>query len=161
MATPRRTPTVPALLHVALALSLVTLAISLALAGSPGDETGATPADALPVEESQVGAGRDGYAQHCAVCHGAQLEGMAHFPALRGAPFQRRWADRTLGDLYTYVHDLMPLGSGGSLDADSYAAIVAYLLTRNGVEAGQTPFDPENAQQHALPLAPAGWADGE
>lgn len=142
-------------------LLLVALAISIALAGSPSDAADGAQADALPVEEIQIEAGRDGYAQHCAVCHGPQLEGMAHFPPLRGATFQRRWTERTLGELYTYVHDLMPLGAGGSLDEDTYAAVVAYLLSRNGVEAGETPFDPENERQHALPLALAGWADGE
>ena len=161
MATPRRTPSTRTPLRAALALSLVTLVVSLALAGSPGDEPAAPPADALPVEGTHVEAGRAGYAQHCAVCHGAQLEGMAHFPTLRGAPFQRRWAERTLGELYAYVHDLMPLGAGGTLDDETYAAIVAYLLARNEVETGDTPYDPENEEQLELPLALAGWTAGE
>ncbi|MFU8889523.1 MAG: c-type cytochrome [Trueperaceae bacterium] len=159
MPTPATSAT-RALPRAALFPFLVALGVSIALAGSPSDEPAAVPADALPIEEAQVEAGRSGYAHHCAVCHGAQLEGMAHFPTLRGATFQRRWAERTLGELYTYVHDLMPLGAGGSLDEDSYAAIVAYLLARNGVEAGETPFDPENEGQFGLPLAIAGWTDG-
>jgi S-disulfanyl-L-cysteine oxidoreductase SoxD len=135
-----------------LVLPILALAISLALAASPGDATDAAPPGSLPVEEAQVELGAEGYAQHCALCHGARLEGMDHFPPLRGAAFQRRWAERTLGQLYTYVHDLMPLGAGGTLSDETYAAIVAYMLERNGVEAGETPFDPEDEEQLELPL---------
>jgi S-disulfanyl-L-cysteine oxidoreductase SoxD len=135
-----------------LVLPVLALAISLALAASPGDATDAAPPGSLPVEEAQVELGAEGYAQHCALCHGARLEGMDHFPPLRGAAFQRRWAERTLGQLYTYVHDLMPLGAGGTLSDEAYAAIVAYMLERNGVEAGETPFDPEDEEQLELPL---------
>ena len=141
-------------------LLLVALAVSIALAGS-GDAVDVAAADTLPVAEAQVEAGAADYRQHCAVCHAAQLEGMAHFPPLRGAIFQRRWTERTLGELYTYVHDLMPLGAGGSLERDTYAAIVAYLLAGNGVEAGETPFDPEDGEHLGLPLALAGWAEDQ
>ena len=142
-----------------LILPVLALAISLALAASPGDAADATPLESLPVEEAQVELGAEGYAQHCALCHGARLEGMDHFPPLARTVFQRRWTERTLGELYTYVHDTMPLGAGGSLEDATYAAIVAYLLARNGVEAGETPFDPADEEQLALPLALAGWAE--
>ncbi|MFO7545867.1 MAG: cytochrome c [Trueperaceae bacterium] len=160
MPTPRPSVT-HTLLRFALMLPVLALAISLALAASPGDDADAAPPASLPIEEVQVELGADGYAQHCALCHGARLEGMDHFPPLTRTAFQRRWSERTLGELYTYVHDTMPLGAGGSLEDDTYAATVAYLLARNGVEAGETPFDPEDEEQLALPLALAGWAEGQ
>lgn len=158
MATPSTNAT-RTVQRVTLTLLLAALAVSIALAGSGNDGANGAQLNSLPVEEVQIDAGKEGYAQHCAVCHAAQLEGMAHFPPLRGAIFQRRWTERTLGELYTYVHDTMPLGAGGSLEDDTYAAIVAYLLARNGVEAGETPFDPEDEEHLALPLALAGWAE--
>lgn len=152
-----RASVTPTLLRFTLILPVLALAVSLALAAAPGDAADAAPPASLPVEEAQVELGAEGYTQHCALCHGARLEGMDHFPPLRGATFQRRWSERTLGELYAYVHDLMPLGAGGSLEDDTYAATVAYLLARNGVEAGETPFDPEDEAHLALPLALAGW----
>jgi len=114
--------------------------------------TAAGDAASLPITEAQVELGAAEYARSCAACHGRRLEGMEHFPPIAGNLFQRRWADRTLGELYTYVHDVMPLGAGGSLDDEAYIAIVAFILHRNGVEAGTTPFDPEDEAQAALPL---------
>jgi len=145
--------------RVTLTLSLVALVVSLALAASPDHAADPAPLGSLPVEEAQVELGAEGYAQHCALCHGARLEGMDHFPPIVGTVFQRRWSERTLGDLYTYVHDTMPLGAGGSLDVETYAAIVAYMLERNGAEVGETPFDPENEQQRALLLELAARTD--
>jgi mono/diheme cytochrome c family protein len=128
-----------AALVVALALPLV--------AGADGHG-----AQALPIEAAQVEAGAAVYAQSCRACHGAELEGMASFPQLAGEAFRGRWVDRPLGELYTYVHTMMPLGAGGSLPDEAYAAVVAYLLARNGVEAGEVPFDPAQEEQLALPI---------
>ncbi len=109
-------------------------------------------AEALPITEAQVELGAAEYSRNCAACHGRRLEGMEHFPPIAGTVFQRRWADRTLGELYTYVHDTMPLGVGGSLDDAVYVTIVAYMLERNGVEPGASEFDPDDEAQAALPL---------
>lgn len=159
MPTPRkptpRTPNVPILALVL--VPLVALAIAVAQGASSGGNADATAMDALPVAEAQAERGAEAYAQHCALCHGPDLEGSAHFPTLSGATFQRRWAERTLGELYTYVSEQMPLGAGGSLEDATYAAVVAYLLSENGVEPGETPFDPEIEAHLAAPLADAGW----
>jgi S-disulfanyl-L-cysteine oxidoreductase SoxD len=129
------------------------VALVLALVVAPnGAADAAADGAVLPLTEAQVELGAAGYAGHCALCHGTRLEGMEHFPPLVGPIFQRRWADRTLGDLYTYVHDLMPLGAGGTLPVEEYAAIVAFMLERNGAPATDTPFDPENETHVALPL---------
>lgn len=135
----------PAVLATALAAAL---AASLLLA-----PTAAGDAATLPITEEQVELGAAEYAQHCAACHGARLEGMEHFPPIAGTIFQRRWSERTLGELYTYVHDTMPLGAGGSLSDDAYAAIVAFMLERNDIEVGDVAFDPEDEAQAELPLA--------
>lgn len=135
---------------IALLLAAITGA-SLVAAGC--DETAANDAlPVIPITSEQVTAGADAYAQHCASCHGAALEGVAHFPPVAGAEFRQRWSESTVGELHAYVRDLMPVGAGGSLEADAYAAIVAYMLERNGVPVGETPFDPEDEHTLALPL---------
>lgn len=138
-------------------LATLILALAAALgwplgAAAEGGADAAATATRLPVDEAQAELGAAGYAQHCALCHGQRLEGMDHFPTLVGTTFQRRWAERTLGELHTYVHDTMPLGAGGTLDDETYAAVVAYLLVRNGVEPGEVPFDPDDDAQLELPL---------
>lgn len=130
------------------AAALGTLAI-LALAIAP---SASGDAATLPFTEAQAELGATEYAQHCAACHGARLEGMDHFPPIAGATFQHRWSERTLGELYTYVHDLMPLGLGASLSDEEYTSIVVYMLLRNGFEPGEVAFDPADEEQAALPL---------
>ena len=142
---------------VVLALPLLVLAIAVAQGGSAAGDTNTPTTAALPVTETQIERGAEGYAQHCALCHGPELEGSDHFPTLKGSTFQRRWVERTLGELYTYVNEQMPLGAGGSLEDATYTDIVAFLLSRNDVEPGETAFDPENEAQRELPLAQAGW----
>jgi len=146
MTTPRPTPPLFARRTGAVAALVVALALPL-VAGADGHG-----AKALPIEAAQVEAGAAVYAQSCRACHGAQLEGMGSFPQLAGETFRARWAERPLGELYSYVHDMMPLGAGGSLADEAYAAVVAYLLAQNGVEAGELPFDPAQEEQLALPI---------
>jgi len=71
---------------------------------------------------------------------------------LAGDAFRASWSGKTLGELHEYVRTAMPLGAGGSLTDEAYAAVVAFLLAQNGVEAGELPFDPAQEEQLALPL---------
>src|ERR1700726_2363852 len=64
--------------------------------------------------EDQVAQGRLDYSQHCASCHGTQLQN-GGAPTLTGPWFVERWNGKTLGDFYDYVHQTMPLGEAASL----------------------------------------------
>jgi len=143
MTTVRRRPT---------PFTVATFAVAVLAIGWPLVAAADATPRPLPIEAEQIAVGASAYAASCAACHGAELEGMAHFPELRGAVFRARWSDNTLGELYTYVHDQMPLGAGGSLSDEAYAAIVAFMLARNGVEAGDIAFDPADEEALALPL---------
>lgn len=129
----------------------ITAALLLALLAAPlarADGHG-RPA----IGEAQVELGKAIYAQSCSMCHGAALEGLGSFPVLVGAPFQTRWQDRPLGELFGFVSENMPLGAGGSLEPEVYAAAVAFILERNGIEPGDTPFDPEDEEALGVVLA--------
>lgn len=134
-----------------LAIVATAAAITLAL---PAVTTAAADERTLAIGTDQVAEGKTVYANACAECHGSALEGMAHFPALVGPPFQDRWNERTVGELHTYVVEQMPLGAAGTLSDEAYAAVVAYLLERNGVEPGAASFDPsdEAAMELGLPF---------
>jgi len=93
-------------------------------------------ADSL-FSNGQGALGKTVFAQHCAVCHGQQLEGLSA-PALKGTEFARRWsrADRTLESLYYILRTTMPRDAGNSLKDDEYLGLVAYILQVNGYEPG-------------------------
>jgi alcohol dehydrogenase (cytochrome c) len=102
-------------------------------------EVAETVGDA-PYTAEQVTAGAAVYAQHCAICHGAQLQGVAA-PAMAGPAFAR--TKPTLAQLHTVVTKNMPLTAPGTLPAADYAAIMAYMLSYNCVKpsgTGKTPF---------------------
>ena len=85
----------------------------------------------------QATRGKDKAATACGACHGAALNGGDLAPTLSGADFIGHWYDAKLSELVTKVTTTMPADAPGSLKADEYADIVAYMLQANGFPAGQ------------------------
>src|SRR5476649_3061007 len=81
-----------------------------------------------PFTQAQVDAGRQGFADNCASCHQADLQGTNDAPQLAGSAFMGAWKGRTTQALYTKISKTMPAGRGGSLDETTYTNIVAYVL---------------------------------
>jgi len=77
------------------------------------------------------------YAERCAMCHGAALEGTHEVPGLTGK-FVANWAGRPLGDLPAYLTRAMPQFAPGSLQPDEAAHLAAFLLRSNGYPAIDT-----------------------
>ncbi|MBX3144676.1 MAG: cytochrome c [Trueperaceae bacterium] len=125
-------------LHCAL-VALLLFAV-LPAAFSQGDGSEAT----VQIGQEQARRGASVYAQHCAACHGEELEGFGPFPPVSGGGFRERWQGKTLGELYAFVSELMPLGAGGSLEPSVYEDVVAFLLQRNRVVPGEVEFDHED-----------------
>jgi alcohol dehydrogenase (cytochrome c) len=93
---------------------------------------------ALPFTPAQASAGGAAYRQHCASCHGAELEGQHLAPALSGERFDRSWRGKPASTLMFHLRRMppnLPATSGG-LGDDTYASILAYLLQANGHEPG-------------------------
>jgi len=84
----------------------------------------------------QVEAGQDIYQRRCAACHLDNLTGSFEAPELAGANFRRTWNQRPVEELLNLIETTMPPGAGGSLDAQDYASLVAYILRANDVEPG-------------------------
>jgi mono/diheme cytochrome c family protein len=78
--------------------------------------------------QAERGAGQ--YAQHCAVCHGAALEGNGETPPLTGE-FIPDWAGTTLADIYDKITVTMPLNAPGTLRPQTAADILAFILKKN------------------------------
>ncbi len=87
----------------------------------------------------QATAGASVYAQGCAACHGAQMEGVAA-PALKGSAFGDMATAQSLtaDALLDVIANTMPQSDPGSLKPEEYAAVTAYILQQNGYPAGST-----------------------
>ena len=109
-------------------------------AGEQDQEQEAAAPTSLSFSQSQVAAGSDLYDAHCQSCHANDLRSAGPFPPLTGDAFFASWEGRQVSELLAYVAESMPLGAAGSLEADEYAAIVAYWLDRHGYDAGTSPL---------------------
>jgi mono/diheme cytochrome c family protein len=80
----------------------------------------------------QANRGRDVYAMQCKSCH---------TPASHtGAIFAAWWDRKTLADLYQFIATRMPKNEPGSLQADEYVDVTAYLLKLNELPSGTDPM---------------------
>jgi alcohol dehydrogenase (cytochrome c) len=106
---------------------------------SRGDFAAVDPAPAGDLAAAAPGDGKAIYDKACAACHGADLQGAGESPPLKGAPFIANWKGKKAGDLYTFIHQNMPVGAPGSLSDGDYRAVAAYVLQANGAKEG-TPI---------------------
>ena len=113
--------------------------------------------------EAQASAGSAAYRQHCASCHGAQLEGQHLAPSLAGERFDRTWGGKTADSLMFHVRRMPPKPGGvpGGLDEETYARILAYLLQANGRLPGDRslPSDMKALAELTIPRLEAARPD--
>jgi mono/diheme cytochrome c family protein len=106
--------------------------------------------------QEQADRGQEPYAQHCAQCHGDDLQGQ---PPLEGEGFLSN--HESVWDLFEYTRENMPQGDPGSLDDETYADIVAYVLSENDFPEGGDELGPDREDaMRDMPLD-ADAADGE
>ena len=78
--------------------------------------------------EEQAERGAVQYTESCAGCHAPDLRGSTTSPSLVGVSFAFLWGDRTLGELFETIQQLMPTDRPGSLSAATYRDILAFIL---------------------------------
>jgi alcohol dehydrogenase (cytochrome c) len=90
--------------------------------------------------EAQAAAGRASYFANCAGCHAADLRGANEARPLVGPDFLRTWGSRSAQELIAFMGVTMPPppATPGSLGAQSYTHLAAFLLQANGAVAGAT-----------------------
>jgi mono/diheme cytochrome c family protein len=91
---------------------------------------------------AQAAAGAKAFAQSCAQCHGAHLQGVSA-PALKGASMH---GSQSIADIYSFMAQQMPAGNPGSLKPATYAAIMAFILKQNGHPAGNTTLTAQSVK---------------
>ena len=112
----------------------------------------AQDADAGIYTLEQAAAGRDLYLRDCAVCHGAALEGAEAGLDLAGRAFRDRWRAMSIGQFFDLTRQTMPVTNPGGLSDTDYAAIVAFMLNRNGYAPGDRALGGDSAQLADIPF---------
>lgn len=93
--------------------------------------------------EAQSKRGEAVYAETCANCHGAQLEGIDMSPALSGSTFSSNWNELTVGDLADRIRISMPADRPGTMPRNQIADVVSFMLKANKFPAGEAELPPE------------------
>lgn len=140
-----------------LAWSAVLLpAFWLAVSAPASQVSAQAPPVAASYTEAQAEQGRAVYLEHCASCHGSNLDDGAYGPPLTGNDFRQKWGSRSLDGLLSYMNEKMPPTQPGSLTDAQYAELLALMLLENGVVPGTSamPADPAVVATLGLPTWP-------
>jgi hypothetical protein len=99
----------------------------------------------LIFSSEQVATGRIWYRRaNCIACHGETLRGVVDTrengdgdgPPLRGAAFIERWFGGPVLGLYQIIEQTMPPEQPGTLTPETTAALLAFIVDRNGFRTG-------------------------
>jgi mono/diheme cytochrome c family protein len=88
-------------------------------------------------DREQALRGQDVYAGNCRSCHTPESH--------TGQLFNSKWSGKSLLELYAYVRDQMPKNDPGSLSAQEYVEVLAYLLLLNRMPQGDTELPSDTA----------------
>jgi len=114
------------------------------------EQPAVTAAAPVVFTAEQADRGRAAYRRACQDCHGFNLnDGEFGGAPLNGQYFARHWGDGSVAALYGFMAAKMPPDRPGKLNPQTYADLVAFLLTRNGYSPGSSALPPDpDAQQH-------------
>jgi len=90
----------------------------------------------------------------CAGCHGQDMEGTPGGPKLGAFAFFFEWSERPLSDVFTWTQENMPPGAAGSLNAQTYADILAAILHKGELPTGDAELTPDMMADIILLEAP-------
>jgi mono/diheme cytochrome c family protein len=91
----------------------------------------------------QAKRGEQLYDKKCSSCHGTDLNGGLHAPALVGSGFTPNWNNVSLYDLFERMRTSMPEDEPGSLSRRQTADIVAFMLQKGEYPAGTSELPTE------------------
>ena len=104
--------------------------------------------------EAQAERGGVQYTESCAGCHAPDLRGNTTSPSLVGLSFAFLWGERTLGELFGRIQELMPTDRPGSLSAQTYRDILAFILRANSYPAGEQELTADDIDQILITAKP-------
>ena len=104
---------------------------------------GPVPAELIAATE-QVERGKILFQTHCASCHGPQGEGTTEAPRIIADPHPLK-GHKTAQALFDFVSKEMPASTPGSLKAEEYWDVLAFILDANKLLPAETTLGPANA----------------
>lgn len=118
----------------------------------------------LPPGQGTAAQGADIYAATCAVCHGAEGQGVKGAASALIQPYSKTgpWPPfpRTIGNfwpyattLFDFINRAMPFNAPGSLAPDEVYSLVAWLLYKNRIIAFDAVMDASTLPQVRMPAA--------
>jgi len=122
------------------------LALSIPMIAAAAETSGGA------YSQAQAARGAKVFADNCASCHGAAMEGMDVTPPLTGPRFAANWSSQSIGALVQRIHTTMPQDSPGTLGMGDTRDVVAHILASNGYPAGPADLPTDNAALDALKL---------
>jgi S-disulfanyl-L-cysteine oxidoreductase SoxD len=120
-----------------------------ALLPASGEQAARTVWDGV-YTEAQAERGRTSYQQTCLSCHRDDLRGDSTAPSLVGESFLFLWGDMEVGELSARIQKVMPPERPGSLPAQTYTDIIAFILQKNAFPAGDTELPAESGTANIL-----------
>ena len=145
----------------------VTGLVSIALAVSISSSAAAQDGDAVDLTiwdgvytGAQAARGNAAFDVSCSRCHDTALVGSDRGPALVGDEFLSNWVDGSLEQLFTIIRDTMPPGSATTLNDDLKIDILAYILARNALPAGDGALSSDGARLDAIRVTRRGIWQG-
>ena len=119
-----------------------------------------TPAEAQPTvwdgvyNEAQAERGGVLYTSSCSGCHAADLRGDNTSPSLVGMSFTFLWGGSTLGALFERIQEQMPPDRPGTLSAQTYRDILAFVLRANSYPSGAQELETDRLDQILIATNP-------
>ena len=132
---------------IATGLAVAVLGLAFAAAAQGG-----SAASAGIYSKAQAERGMKLYADACARCHGASLEGLDVAPPLTGARFLGNYVGQPAAALASRIRTSMPLDMPGSLGLQASADLTAALLAANGYPAGGGELPSSSSAQQTITI---------
>lgn len=104
--------------------------------------------------KAQADRGMALFADKCARCHGASMEGLDVAPGLTGARFLGNYVNQPAASLASRIRSSMPLDMPGSLGLQDSADLSAAILAANGYPAGDMELPSGNAALQTITIDP-------
>jgi len=103
---------------------------------------------ALAAQTAQVARGAGIYFRRCAKCHGEEGEGKAGRPII--GPNANLGSYGSAQGIFDFTRKMMPIDAPGGLQEPEYWAVLAYLLSQNGILPPGTILGRHNAARIRL-----------